>query len=717
MKATIVMLLALATLTSAVGPATAADLIVEALGETCQTHGNQFDCYNTYTITQQVAVQYASNSYDTQNDTYEAVRGSVNQSNYVHPSESWIDEWTDGTPLRPGVTLTATLEYGVRVSGANGTTAQPVAGDTRPWKGAINATNQRVDGAIPLLSYRVDLRHEKIMSGSSKFYYRSPVLYDETNWTAHYLNFVDSTGRVVVARAYEPTLSASQAPDDALLDDRRVYYHIVAQLDAGKSYQVYEYAKVRSDLPQAIDHLDFLIAPNQDLDGDGLVGLSVFPNTPAQQTTDTMDAAYGFRFVYGIGAGGTMGLYTTPNRREVAEFVSDPVQARQQLTQNNAVHIIVPLRVSAAYDAVVWVYAYTNPAASGEAVASGTVTLPGLTGTISTDVLLNASRPEGVTWYYKMDMYLTIELPSEADCEEGAACFVLSYPMYAGSQHVIKRTGYSGEPSHRLVTRAEWSMWTEYNEKLLEVPEDESATDSASIWAKLAILGSATLALGTTLLWVPYVGTVLMVAGGAMFAVGMTVEVVQGVMRATAACKASEACSNLAKGLFAALPCLGTLAANAIPNPIVKFGAKTALWGACAALLGASYFGSMEGLFDFIADVVTVVQRALEVTGELLKDILAITLWLIEEIHPWVKVVFLFLTVFTTVFFVRETILWLLSLGWLYIATSSPRAKAYYNSVEDLVEGISVPLWDTLMYRHGAIRGRYRRHRSGGNAE
>jgi hypothetical protein len=165
------------------------------------------------------------------------------------------------------------------------------------------------------------------------------------------------------------------------------------------------------------------------------------------------------------------------------------------------------------------------------------------------------------------------------------------------------------------------------------------------------------------------------------------------------------------------LPGVAGKAIGITSKTLAPFVVKAALGAACALglILGSEGLG---GLFDFLIDSFQVIKKALELGGHILARLADYAVQALDAGSGWVKAAYVIFSVLTVMWVARELMLWILNLLWGITASMSPEARRHHNRVEDILTNVSIPLWDTMMWKWGGtLRGRYYRQKKGANPE
>lgn len=418
------------------------------------------------------------------------------------PWQTWPTIWNrTGDTIPEGVSLSGFQETSIRMIGAGNLTANE---STRPWYTAPEG--QRLQGApsIPLIAFGVHLNASKVMSGSSEFYYRSPLIWQEGRYAAHYLNVFDDTGRVVIADRYDPLHEIGNVTN-AELDHGRLYYHLVAKLQSGVTYRFVEFVnQTQANWGLGLDHVDTFVAGHQDVDDDGTLGGIVFPGTTAQHDfSGEFDFAYSFRFIFGIGPGGTMNLIRPLEGTDSVILKTTSFAPRNQSILNNRFDLYVPLRLtqpvtvrvvlSGCINETVYERGHNTEICGSQPGGPNNIwehveftrTIENLTGSIIEH--FECDCPEALdptqahVWYVTLTFDMLPDPNGDITKEP-----VITYPMFQedapNGQPGIHVVSWHNASLTRTVQPIEWAMWAEVYEAHEDIPQP-IATQSQSTHA------------------------------------------------------------------------------------------------------------------------------------------------------------------------------------------------------------------------------------------
>jgi hypothetical protein len=746
----------------------AAAVVEECYSPELEKHigDGDYNCMTTEIIQQQARPEYDL-----------GYTGATDPVNLTPPYHEWPKEFAPGVSVPGGVHVGASMEVHHILDPGNGMSANMSLSAQPKWAD-FNGMRTLTTGAIHALQYQFRPNSSDIMNGASEFYWRSPVKFDAANLTAHYLNIVElnddgTTKRLVAAARYmenRPTTDTT----DALLSNERLYYRLSGLFHSDRVYTVNEYVVTREigGAPLALSELHVYVSEGQDIGGDNLKITRLFPGhgtverhygATTKEGEQWFELGWGARFYIGMGAGGTVGLLsgntTMPTQTLRARFVGAEASLDGNGAPNgNVVSVVIPLRMSKPTTLTVSLTPFRSYA---ERVANVTGTQAATTRTYTTPEPITGSFvhtfhfPDatwnGATGAHFYDVSVMFNLAGSTDCDL-AQCTHLSYPMSeeqlpdgTTAWHIVDMEGAGLQSSHAVYAQP----WVELNEGYDPASSDPSADiDSSTNWASVLVgsallLGGILLAAVIIAITAPVSIPLLLVmpavlvaggvvAGGAMF---IGTAVIYGGSKGVSlsemflGAEGWDAVTKFAGTLVAATACGAMFvpgvsgwagrkvgAGAGLSKNLPAFVGKAALGATCAAgLLLAG--GGLEGLLDFVVDFVKVIQKAFEMTGQVMAALAHYALVFLENLEPWVKAAYIAFSALTILWAIREGLLWLLNMLWPITSSMGPQARSHAQRFENIVENISVPLWDTVMYKHGAIRGRYRRLRKGGNPD
>ncbi|MHB8586649.1 MAG: hypothetical protein ACYDDF_12550 [Thermoplasmatota archaeon] len=601
----------------------AALLCLQMLGpanaeETCTSSALTYPCEVTNVETRHYSVGWDS-----------GVNGTLDPANFTHPYDTFPGSIDPGQPTEPGVTLAGFHELLLRGTSFENGTAQPdphsAARYTAPGLGRAPSPNSH--GPIPALSYTLRLPAEVVMNGASSWYYRSPIAWDE-NFTRHFLDITDPTGRLVVARMFDTPDAEPGAFADNVAESRvvanRLYYRVDAVLHSDVNYTVTEYVETQGDI--GINHLDVWTAEGQDIDGNGVTSYRVFPGTPEERIVDYGDPSFLFRFVYGTGVGGHVNLVRSSPQYQTLLLEANDVYTRTEEPVSgiaNELRIVMPLRTTRPLNGTLTVVNNADNATCSANFTNATATLL-LLCPISNPALWPAHvGPARLSVY--LDIVNFTSAPSPGGCPQGVAdtygtCTILSWPE-TEKDPAAPDTGtysldfYNGSTLARREVH-ESSPWIE----VYEIHADQPSAANEGSSSLSALDGAALIATGLILLATaivaPYVvvSLTLAAAAGATGGAGLYL-FTQGIAGHDGRLTLAAAWSSIQRqvgdiaAITAVLPCAGALVAPG-------FATKAALGAACVVLLGAG-----SALLQYGLDVPEIVMQGVEVLGQLLSSL------------------------------------------------------------------------------------------------
>lgn len=734
----LVVLVGLGLVVAAVGPAN-----VAAAVEVCQSEAaGEYECVTERVVVEQIRPQYEYGLY-----------GATNLSNYTPPHAEWPTDFAPGRSVPVGVHVGATYER-ITTLYAGGNVSVNMSSAHRPQYVDFNGLQTYEGGAIHALQYQINLSPKDLMNGVSDLYLRAAVRWLPSNYSAHYLNVVtlDDDGQVrsLVAAARYMLDAPSTDPDDALSHGDRLYYHFTGLFLTGRVYTVNEYVVTKGSPPLALPELEIYAAEGQDIADDGLTTIRLFPGSQAEayfargpdHSRQFLEAGWGVRAYTGMGAGGTVGILegnsTMPSQTLRVRFAPAQAYVDESAQPANKVRVTVPLRVTVPVNVMVDVTPYKsfNDRLAGTAAGpTRTYSTPQpITGTFNHEFTLDPSTTWSggdATHYY--DLTLRFTLPATS-CAEFHQCSFLTYPMSemslpngASSFHIHEQSGANLQTSHVVYAQP----WVEVVEGYAQAPvESDSSANLASILLGVAIIVGGVLLAGAAVVTIPLLAPVsipLLLTGAGTIAAGAvfigTVTIVGGALGLPPSAIFNGETLRLAAQFVgfvtAAVGCVAAyspfgpfkkLPTSVLPLPRLAGGAL------CAAGLVLAADG-VEGLLNFIIDVVKVIKSTVELVGHGLVAIMDVASEILSAWAPWARDAYVILLALTAMWILREFLLWLLNLLWPFTQQMSVRARSHHQRLENTVEALSVPGWDTVMYRFGAIRGRYWRFKRGGNPE
>lgn len=678
--------LAVIVLSQAVGAAVA----VEAVRETCETDGLAYDCVTEQVVTTEMRIGYDN-----------GLPGTVNATNSTRPHEEWPAS-LDGFPVPPGVSLGAFHETPVRLFGAFNGTLQP----------DIHAVRvSRYDGArdsgiwaARVLQFPFRLAPEDVMNGASRYYYRSPIKWNPQNYTDHYVEIRKDA--YVVAAAGKNEINDQNFPQNTtrrvtIVGDR-LYYHMNAMLESGVNYTLTEYVLTRGTPPLGLAHVDVYAALYQDIDRDGRKELRLFPGHASERSYSDMEPAYSFRFVYGMGAGGAVNLVKAVPGRDHVTIEAKNIPVKNKTADANQARLVIPIRTTVPLEIDLHV---TAPCGASNKILRGVTS-----SVVETIGICTPDANDTLRDYY--EVRLRVNLNSSLVCG-GEECNYLSYPMVpahkdGAPENSVHAVQYERDGVARDTIVYEWAPWIEVYEAY-KPPEVPPPPAQESTRTRDFLLGVGTILFGVLpLLVYSIVADVdiplsvlvasaipgLNVVVGAHL-IGSAIVGRDGVaaLRSDLAPALARA-AQLAAGVAAVAACAGAFIA---PHPLAKVGL-----GATCALLGIAALGGLPSLLDFVLRLPTIIKAAVEKIGQFFQNIL-------NTLAPWAKLAYSIAVALTIVFLTREAILWFLNLLRPFTRDGNRAVRSYIDTVDRTVAEMSVPIWDGVLYKAGAKRGRYAR--------
>lgn len=724
-------------------------LLVQAIGrdvlaaaEVCESHGLRYNC-----ITEELRVERISPMYDN------GFEGTQDPANVTRPFQTWPSNWTPtGVPLRDGVKLSPFHEQTIRLFAAFNGTAQANVSDL-PYYTDVTSLRETGLPSVRALSYIVRFNATLIMSGASEWYFRSPLKWDSDQFDRHYLDIRDSTGRLVVSDRYDPFAEPGNVTN-AMLYEGRVYYHLIARLDSLQDYTIVEYVHPRDGT--GLDHLDVHIAAHQDIDGNGDTSFKVFPSEQAQRNFDADgDLGYAFRFVFGQGPGGTMNLLQpNPAQNEsMVEIRSGAFPTRNSSAGNDRYRLVIPLRTTFPLNgSVVLVvcpdygnyigHAHSQSCGSGVSY-SARKDFTGVTGTFIEDfgdqsTVVSPPVPTGTQHYAKVVLTIT---NFQSRIVDGVEQNLISYPMYTTplpdgtvSNHILTHYKNDAETEEDifLVQPVEWTPWIEVIEDYVPSlpavnPPQQSSTDILALfnpveWMKL---GVAAFVLAVVF---PQISIPLYVIGVTSYAIAGSIVLVDYLSDPNVQANIAD----FAKGAFNALSgvLLGTVCAGAVLAPAIGAVAGGAikrtpkgvfiggrigsavqpLAAAGCAALALTEAGLLDDLLKLIIEIPLILQKAVEITGQLISSAIQIFVTAYDVLLPWILLFLYAMGMTLTIWLTRETALVVFAwLVLLFMAMKSQPAVDVLRRGEMFARMLPCPIWDNRMKKWGTLRGTYYR--------
>jgi len=251
------------------------------------------DVYKTQYVYKTIPV-YWGNGVD---DNGDGVVDDLNESDvtigngdYLNESDHVVYEWTDTIDLDKGVAIGAYVETPVEVQSSANTSINP---DQTCYY--LAATTYSIKTTlINALTFDVQLSPKDLMTGTSDFFYRSPILWDPALYSEYYLNIYDSDDELVFASMSDvagtppflnPDFRYSSFP--YLISDNstnetgyeRLYMRICMALRTEETYTFKEYIKTVGDLP--INSIKIELAVGQDIGNDNITSSYIFLGSSA----------------------------------------------------------------------------------------------------------------------------------------------------------------------------------------------------------------------------------------------------------------------------------------------------------------------------------------------------------------------------------------------------------------------------------------------------
>ncbi|MFA5861320.1 MAG: hypothetical protein WDA16_06450 [Candidatus Thermoplasmatota archaeon] len=715
-----ILTLALVLIVQAISPQA-----IAAASETCVSQGVTYNC-----VTQRVETTSIHPAYEN------GFQGATNLSNYTPPHAEWPKEFAPGRAVPTGVHIGATYERETKLFAQGNATANLTNAAQPKYVDFVG--RQTHVGAIHVLQYQVNFSPKDLMNGASDLYYRSPVKWISQNYSEHYVNILGPQGELVAAARYlenRPTIDTN----DSLEQNARLYYHFTGLFFTGTLYTINEYIVTKGQPPLALAELVAYVAEGQDIAEDGRITTRLFPGTAAESifpgtqgdpSKQFFELGHGWRFYTGMGAGGSVGLLegnaTMPTQAINIRYA--PAQASLDgggAPNANVVTVTVPLRMTTPVNVTVDVtpfrsFADRNAGTQAGTSVSYTTTVP-ITGTFSHKFVIDATTWSGSTGTHYYDIVVRMTLTA-AGCAEASQCNYVMYPMSelalpdgSKSFHILSQTGSGKQTSHAVYAQP-WADVVEGNEAT-PASADGSFHEGSVLLGIGIILGSVLLAAGAVALvalTAPVSIPLLLAAGAGLAASGTFLGVV--TIHAGANGLAPSAIFNKEVGQLLAQWAGYAVAAAGCAGMYYAPGAyKIAAGAACAAGLVLGSQG-VEGLLDFVIDIIKIVKAAVEILGLLLSDLASFLAEFLGAAAPWVRAGFVLFIILTALWFVRESLLWILNLMWPIVQQMTPKARNHHQRLEATIEAVSIPIWDSIMYyKHWrTYRGRYWRQRFGG---
>lgn len=457
--------LALLVLLSSVGPALAAT-------ETCESHGLQYNC-----VTETVSQSVTSIAYE--NGEYGTVPFNTTRSQF----DAWPANLTDlsgrNVPnILNGIRMGASVEMNVTFQSRDSVTVTP---STVP-------IGESTSPMVPVLAFSVRLNATNIMSGSSAFVYRSPIIMNEGENERHALRITDnSTGREVYN-------GSAPFGSQTMVYEKRAYYYIVGELRSGHDLWVEEYVSLPSGV-LGLRYIDVALAQRADVGLDGTRTTYIFPSSAAGiNSFDKDDVSYSFVFLHGLGPAGVENLVTGDDSAHTARVLTTqriPGAIHATGTGNgpNQALVVIPLRTSAPLDMTLKLFVQR---VDGLTESVHTVNIVGVTGTVIQELPID--DPSSSQNHYSV----SLEWVQPAGSATTYVMIPTSDSTGARATHTVAVCSVSNPTDCSQQLTAHYGAWFEVREKTIAAPApvDASVKGTDALQERNRIVGSILLLAG-----------------------------------------------------------------------------------------------------------------------------------------------------------------------------------------------------------------------------
>jgi hypothetical protein len=259
---------------------------------------------------------------------------------------SVADTWSNTIDMENGVFFGGYVEAGAEITSSSNSSVSPTQTCYYSWVYDYGTVPQTIN----VLTYYIELKPVDIMTGTSEFWFRSPLLWDPNVTYEHYLNIFNEAGTLVFA-----TLDGSGNPDVAgspifMADNsttgttyQRVYYKIFMPLRSNEKYTIKEYVKTIADLP--LNSVLYFLVQHQDIADDGQNCSYIFLNTAYSRKIEC-EASWSMLCLVGIGRAGNEHLILGNDLGNSPVVQSDIKAGGSTILNVKAIDLVIPMRLT-----------------------------------------------------------------------------------------------------------------------------------------------------------------------------------------------------------------------------------------------------------------------------------------------------------------------------------------------------------------------------------
>jgi hypothetical protein len=422
--------------------------------------------------------------------------------------ESWYNDY-----LPYGVIVGGSYEELWRVTCSENVSINPI--QTCYAFSVETNSYENITNTINAVTYYMNIPASKLMNGASEFWYRSPLLWDDTVYKEdasgpyHYVNIYDEDNNLV----YATPVDNGDIPDPTnVVDDsgyERLYYKINMNFQTDNTYRIEEYVKTIADNP--INSVDIFMARFQDIADDGeLFTYTFWGNANARKVAT--ECSWSMVFTLGKGLqGGEKIIFGGQNYSiETQEFPGDDT-----IDNTGSLQIIFPLRTTRPLNITVSYRIYSGGDDSGWLQDPSTHDIVDACGTLIyafnvTDP--NATAPN--TYRIRFNITNLDEDYNGENCSNQAMTFYM-FPNYGDAIVITNGTNIS-----------EVNFFACHIEVANEKVATQTATKGSDIWTML--VGFAVIIVGIILvatvigagIGVPILFGGITIASGTALAIG-----------------------------------------------------------------------------------------------------------------------------------------------------------------------------------------------------
>ena len=405
-----------------------------------------------------------------------------------------------------------------------------------------NISYRTITNVLNIATFFIELTPNKIMTGASEFWYRSPLVYNDTDndYTAHFLNIYDEAGMLVWASPYSVFTPAypfyTNNPVNKTINDtssysgvggERVYYKITMNLRGNVKYKFCEFVKTLGDVP--VNEVKLYMCPAQDIASDDLTDTFCFVGTPNARKVP-FECSWSAILTVGIGVSGTETIvYSNKAFRNVTEgdewnendglpeIVTQTMQGTM-IQQVQSIQVTLPLRTTKPLNISIFFYCMGSTDEDNDAVWSFGTNVTGVTGTLVKRFNILDLGGVGATNTYCLQFRIT------NFGEDGDAMSYYMYPSNGAIHEVFNGDGMNTTEFKHFAIHCEI---VEYSDPVA-ADEDLSVTRNYGPWSWIFLIVGVILMIASVIitvvtggLGVPF-AVQLAIVGSAFFVLGVS---------------------------------------------------------------------------------------------------------------------------------------------------------------------------------------------------